>query len=536
MITSNNIRLQSKALHGTISPFITNLTYLSELNLSHKSLSGPLLDSLFSSLPLLKIIDLSDNELNGILSPFDMLSKSIVHVNLSSNQFSGAINSSNFKSAGFLSMLDISNNAFFGSLPHVNCSISSTIMYLDFSNNNFTGKIPGLGLCSSLRTFRAGFNSLAVSLHNDLYNASCLQEVVLPANKLSGQIGEGIVGLINLRVGALYGNAFTATIPYNIGKLYYLEKLLLHKNNLNGSLPQSLMNCSKLEENLGIDFLQGELSILDFSKLLHLKTIDLGTNFFSGILPSSLYSCKSLSAIRLGTIKNLAGCKNLRKLILSWNYYNESFLGDDEKLIGPDGFQNLQILGLGGCEFIGHIPGWLSGLSKLKVLDLSQNQLIGSIPETISILTNLEKLDLSGNNLSGEIPKSFKSLNFFSSFSVANNNLEGTIPTGGQFHAFPSTSYLGNPKLCGLILQQPCPNEIPHKHASNQRDQKEETEIFWLSYKVGFGISFVLTVFSFSRFLKFTLKNVFNGRKIGIVHAPFEAIFTITLDQVSNKS
>ncbi|CAA3031791.1 tyrosine-sulfated glycopeptide receptor 1 [Olea europaea subsp. europaea] len=431
----NSLLLPSKGLAGTISPSIVNLSHLSQLNLSRNWLSGPIPDGFFTALNRLVIIDLSHNRLTGQLSDSDKLMSTATTVDLSSNRFYGITQSSFFQPALNLQRFNVSNNSFSGSIPSSVCRFSPSIEHLDFSNNDFSGSISqGFGQCSNLLRLRAGFNNLSGAIPSDIYTVSVLQELYLPANKLSGVIDGSITNLIDLRTLALFGNELTGKIPQDIGMLSNLEKLLLHNNKLKGTLPQSLTNCTRLTTlSLRVNLLEGELSAFDFSKFIQLRSIDLGNNFFTGRLPASLFLCKNLAAIRLATnslngevlpsimalqslsflslsnnslnnitsaMRILTGCKNLSILMLSKNFYNEPLPGD-ENLIRDGEFQNLKVLGLGGCGFTGQIPRWLSRLDKLGVLDLSLNNMTGFVPGWFGDLPNLYYLDLSQNLLSG---------------------------------------------------------------------------------------------------------------------------------------
>ncbi|VVA40340.1 PREDICTED: receptor [Prunus dulcis] len=394
--------LPGRGLNGVISPYITNLTYLTHLNLAWNSLSGPLPDDLFSSL---------------------------------------SSNGNNYTS---LTILDLSFNKFTGLVP------------------------PGLGACFKLQVFRTGFNYLSGSLPDDIYDAANLQELSLPVNHISGVISDDITRLKNLKI------------------------LWLTSNQFSGPIPSHIVSTT------------GDHSAFNFSTLQHLTKLDLGNNNFTGELSQSLYSCKSLTAIRLAK-----------------SDHSEP-LPDYDNIVEPDGFHNLQLLALEGCQFAGQLPTWLANLKNLQVLDLafnlitgglpnmlcglpvltpkeavdqvergylempifvmssnannqkykqlsklppaiylgsnnisgkipieigqlkfvhyldlSHNNFSGRIPDQISNLTNLERLDLSHNHLSGEIPASLKGLNFLSFFSVPYNDLQGLVPTGSQFDTLP---------------------------------------------------------------------------------------------------
>ncbi|KAG2398340.1 hypothetical protein LR48_Vigan635s003700 [Vigna angularis] len=505
-----HLLLPSRGLAGFIFPSLINLTALSLLDLSQNRLSGNLPDQFFSLLNHLQILDLSYNRLSGELPPFvaNTSGNTIRELDLSSNLFHGKLPLSLLQhladaiAAGSLTSFNVSNNSFTGQIPTSllcnNHSSSSSLRFLDYSSNDFSGMIqPGLGACSKLEKFRAGSNSLSGPLPGDIFDAVSLKEISLPLNKLGGTLGESIVNLVNLTVLELYSNNFTGPIPSDIGKLSKLERLLLHANKINGTLPPSLMDCVNLVMlDVRLNLLEGSLSALNFSGLLRLSALDLGNNSFTGIIPPTMYACKSLKAVRLasnyfegqispdilglqslaflsistnnlsnvtGALRLLMGLKNLSTLMLSQNFFNE-MMPDDVNITNPDGFQKIQVLGLGGCNFTGQVPHWLYNLKKLEVLDLSYNQISGSIPPWLHTLPELFYVDLSFNLLTGMFPAELTTLPALTSqqtydkvertylelpvFANANNVSQMQY---NQISNLPPAIYLGNNSLNGSI-------------------------------------------------------------------------------------
>ncbi|KAE8664551.1 Tyrosine-sulfated glycopeptide receptor 1 [Hibiscus syriacus] len=494
------LSLPSRGLTGHLSTSLVNLTLLTHLNLSYNRLTGFLPPGFLSSLNHLEVVDLSYNSLYGEL-PLDFISDDIRTLNLSSNRFSGTIRSDSLVRAAALNMsvFNVSNNTLTGQLPSWIC-INTSLTILDLSYNKFNGEIPtGLDKCSKLQIFRAGFNNLSGTLPLDIYRIASLEQLSLPFNHLSGRIRDAIVQLSQLTVLEMFSNEFEGPIPKVIGQLSKLEQLLLHINNFTGYLPPSLMNCTNLITlNLRVNHLEGDLSTFNFSTLQRLNTFDLGNNNFKGTLPLSLYSCKSLTAVRLasnqlegqispailalqslsflsistnkltnftGAIRILMGFQNLTTLILTNNFVNEA-IPNDENIIGEESFQNLQILGLGGCNFTGQVPNWLAKLKNLEVLDLSQNRISGEFPKELAGLYALatqesnDQVDrsylelpvfvmpnnatsqqlynqlsnlppaiyLRNNNLTGNIPGEIGQLQFLHVLDLSQNDFSGSIP------------------------------------------------------------------------------------------------------------
>ncbi|CAA7056653.1 unnamed protein product [Microthlaspi erraticum] len=441
------ISLPSKGLSGHLPLSLLHLRHLSQLNLSHNHLWGPLPPDFLSSLDQLIVLDLSYNSFSGEL-PLDQAFGngsnrifSIQALDLSSNLLQGEILGSSVSLQGAFSLIsfNVSNNSFTGPLPSFMCTSSPQLSKLDFSYNDFTGVISqGLGRCLRLIVLRAGFNGLSGDIPSEIYNLSELEQLFLPVNHLSGKIDEDITRLRKLTSLELYSNHLEGEIPADIGKLSSLRSLQLHINNLTGSVPLSLANCTNLLKlNLRVNQLGGSLTELDFSRFQSLRILDLGNNSFTGDIPHKVFSCKSLTAIRFagnkltgqispqvmeleslsflsisdnrlknitGALSILQGCRKLSTLVMAKNFYNET-IPTNEDLITPDGFPKLQIFGIGGCRLKGEIPAWLVKLKRLEVIDLSHNKLEGSIPGWLGTLPNLFYMDLSDNLLSGELPK-----------------------------------------------------------------------------------------------------------------------------------
>ncbi|GMY34913.1 tyrosine-sulfated glycopeptide receptor 1 [Fagus crenata] len=538
------ISLPSRGLTGPISPSIINLTNLSQLNLSHNSLSGSLPTGFFSSLSRLQIVDLSYNHLSGDLTSSSSSTSSVLlTVDLSYNRFNGTIHPSFLRSAGaFLISFNVSHNSFRGSFPTSNlCNNNNTsLKLLDFSYNSFDGHISqGLGLCSKLEIFRAGFNNLSGQLPSDIYAADALQEISLPLNQLRGNIDNRILRLANLRSLELYSNGFDGPIPTGIGELYNMENLQLHINNLTGTLPESLSNCTNLITLiLRVNNLVGDLSAFNFSSLVHLTTLDLGDNNFTGNFPQSLYSCKSLTAVRMannkltgqllpdisalkflsflsismnnltnitGAMRNLMGCKKLSTLTLSDNFFGEPIPYDDNT-VDADGFQNLQIFALGGCRFTGQVPNWIAKLKKIEALDLSYNNLTGSIPVWLGSLPNLFYIDLSNNFLEGEFPQDLCQLPALVSQKAYDQEYKAylelpvfVMPSNATYQQYnqllnlPPAIYLNNNSLSGDIpsgigqLKRSCHSQ--QGNATYRRSTKKVIVGLVLAIIVGTGFT-----------------------------------------------
>ncbi|KAL4277591.1 hypothetical protein AHAS_Ahas20G0322500 [Arachis hypogaea] len=152
-------------------------------------------------------------------------------------------------------------------------------------------------------------------------------------------------------------------------------------------------------------------------------------------------------------------------------------------------------LDLSGNDFYrSPIPMFIGSMQRLS-LNLSNNHLIGKIPNMIGDMTSLESFDVSCNQLSGTIPSSMSALTSLSHLNLSYNNFFGPIPTDNQFLTYDSSSYAGNPYLCG----SPLPNKCGYSHQVNGTSEFEDEDnsldklekwLFYLVIAIGFATGF----------------------------------------------
>ncbi|XP_020581646.1 leucine-rich repeat receptor-like serine/threonine-protein kinase BAM1 [Phalaenopsis equestris] len=103
----------------------------------------------------------------------------------------------------------------------------------------------------------------------------------------------------------------------------------------------------------------------------------------------------------------------------------------------------------------------------------------------------LNYLNLSRNHLDGGIPASISSMQSLTGVDFSYNNLSGLVPGTGQFSYFNSSSFLGNPELCGPYLG-PCrstnTNKSGHTHGPFSYSLKLILVIVLLLCSIAFAI------------------------------------------------
>ncbi|KAL4566144.1 hypothetical protein LXL04_030254 [Taraxacum kok-saghyz] len=237
---------------------------------------------------------------------------------------------------------------------------------------------------------------------------------------------EGYVVKIDISGQGLFGH-----FPENVCSFVpRLRSLSFGYNKIHGDFPQSITNCSFLEQlNITHTNLTGTLP--DLSPMKSLKLLDLSSNFFTGAFPMSFINLVNLEIVNFNENagfdmwrlpENITKLVKLKSMILSTCKVS----GTIPKSIGN--MTSLVDLELSGNYLVGPVPREIGLLKNLQSLELYYNQLVGGIPEELGNLTELTDLDMSVNRLTGKLPESVCRLPKLQVLQLYNNSLTGEIP------------------------------------------------------------------------------------------------------------
>ncbi|KAK4432293.1 LRR receptor-like serine/threonine-protein kinase EFR [Sesamum alatum] len=406
-----SLNLADLSLVGTLSPYVSNLTFLKGINIELNTFHGKI-----------------PQEIGGLFR--------LRHLNLTNNSFSGEI-PANISGCSSLVLIKLGWNRLTGSIP----SQLGTLPKLErvhLHYNNLSGTIPrSLGNLSSIRTFSFAVNNFQGAIPAVLGQLKNLGFLGLGLNQLTGTIPPEILNLSSLASLSLPYNQLQGTLPDDLGfTLPNLQVLNLGHNLLTGPLPTSLSNSSNLVEfDITGSYFNGKISI-DFGGLPNLWWLILASNPLGLGASGDLQFFDSLTKCRNLKVLDLSDCRfggtlpysvaNLSTNLLTFRLGGNELSGSIN--VGIENLVNLTELQLQKNKFTGGVPAVLGDLSELRLLDLSENELSGSIPPSLSEPSHLYMLRLNKNNLNGSIPLSFGNFQYLQDLDLSQNNLSGPIP------------------------------------------------------------------------------------------------------------
>ncbi|KAL9286728.1 putative leucine-rich repeat domain superfamily [Arabidopsis thaliana] len=433
--------------------FLQNQTSLEYLDISANQIEGQVPEWLWS-LPYLGFVNISQNFFSGEVP---MLPKSIIHFIGSDNQFSGEIPRA-ICELDSLDILILSNNNFSGSIPRCFGNLPLSVLHL--WNNSLSGVFPEESISASLRSLDVGHNWL------------------------SGQLPKSLIKCTDLEFLNVEDNRINDKFPFWLRSLPNLQILVLRSNEFHGPIS----------------------SPGDSLSFPRLRIFDISENRFSGVLPSDYFVGWSAMSSVVSIYDSTPGYAVLGAIREA--YHNSVVLtnkGLNMELVGS-GFTIYKTIDVSGNRLEGDIPESIGILKELIVLNMSNNAFTGHIPPSLSNLSNLQSLDLSQNRLSGSIPGELGELTFLARMNFSNNMLEGPIPQGTQIQSQNSSSFTGNPSLCGAPLE----DEEATKQEQDE-DKEEEDQVFsWIAAEIGYvpglfcglAIGHILTSYKLDWFMR----------------------------------
>ncbi|KAJ3705309.1 hypothetical protein LUZ61_009014 [Rhynchospora tenuis] len=439
----------------------SSLRMLKILDLSSNYLNKSIISSL-SKVSSLRVLDLEDNfdffKENASVKEFTALKLEVVNLrscgfsgyslpylgewsslkalSLASNSLVGTITSKGLCRLKNLEELDLSDNYFAGNLPPCIGNLSS-LKLVDLSDNQFRVKFPTLAFerVVSLRYLSLSNNQLEGNLSiSSFSNNSYLEVLGLSTNTLNFQVE--VVNLPFQLQDLELGNCILNVEPIFLYSQHKLRVLDLSNTHSKGLVPALWLlenNTDLIQLDLHKNFFTGSLRL---PLLTHenLSILDISDNNLSGELPSDI----SIKLPHLHSLNLSKNCFQGPVRFISMKYMIFLDLSINNL---TDDIQNIFSTNLT------YFPDFL---------DLSNNNFYGSLNNPTNLLTKAATLLLNDNNISGELPISIcnTSMESMGILDISNNELSGILPD-----CIVKIDYWVL-KLNGNHLEGPLPSEI----------------------------------------------------------------------------
>ncbi|KAK3159605.1 hypothetical protein QOZ80_1BG0048710 [Eleusine coracana subsp. coracana] len=254
------LRLFANKLNGTLPADLGKNAPLVCVDVSDNAISGEIPKGICDRGELEELLML-DNHISGSIPASLGRCRSLRRVRLSNNRLTGDVPSAVW-GLPHMSLLELNDNHLSGIISPAIAG-AANLSKLVLSNNRFTGTIPSeIGAATKLYEISADGNLLSGPLPSSLAGEGLadLGRLVLRNNSLSGALLQSVAGswkkLTELN---LADNAFTGSIPPELGDLPVLNYLDLSGNRLTGSVPMELENLKLNQFNVSNNQLTGPL-------------------------------------------------------------------------------------------------------------------------------------------------------------------------------------------------------------------------------------------------------------------------------------
>uniref|UniRef100_A0A7N0ZS02 Leucine-rich repeat-containing N-terminal plant-type domain-containing protein n=1 Tax=Kalanchoe fedtschenkoi TaxID=63787 RepID=A0A7N0ZS02_KALFE len=459
--------LSDASLSGDLSSSITDLKYLTYLNLAYIDFRYKKIPEFIGSMKRLTYLNMSYSLFSGVIPPQLGNLSNLVELYLGYTNSDAVYRIStelswlsSLSSLHHLAIRKVNLSRASGKWLH-SVNMLSNLISLDISDCGLAQLPQTLPLfnLTSLTHLDLSTNNLNSSIPTWLSNASSLEVVHISFSGLVGRIpGLSFQNMCSLRIIDLRRNSLKSGLIELIDTLANcsngsMQVLHLQDNRLEDYLPESLGRLRNLNNiDLSFNFLFGSIPT-SLGTLANLESINLFGNLMNGTIPESLGQLEGLHYLEIGgnhwqgfiRDAHLSNLVNLIHLCLSCS--NQSLIFDISTGWNPS--FNLFTLCIWDCKLGPSFPAWVASQTNLQVLVLTNTALSGTVPGWIwKLSTQLDYLDLSENHLQGNLPAvlTLKKLSY-GFMNLGDNLFDGRLPRLRNI----SELSLKNNKLSGVM-------------------------------------------------------------------------------------
>ncbi|KAM3749849.1 hypothetical protein ACB098_05G216700 [Castanea mollissima] len=428
-------------LRGKLSPFLSELQYLTFLDVSYNDFNHTQIPKSIGSLSNLRHLDLYNANF-GRNIPFQLGNLSnLQYLDLGWNNFNPEnlewlcpLSSLCFLRMSFVNLSKVNNwLEVVNKLPHL------TSLHLRSCNLPNIFPVPHVNSSASLDVLNLSYNNLTLSssILEWLFNSNTsVVKLYLFDNQFQGLIPDAFSRIYSLEVLILDDNEFEGGIPKSFSGMCNLKTLSLSSNNLGEQLlgiVHNLTGCANHSiEKLYLDNNHIMGSFPDLTTFSSLRGLWLSNNRLSGTIPESLGKQSNLEILYIdrnpfvGVISEVHFSK-LTKLKTFYAYNNPLVFNFSSNWVPPFQLEHLYIM---GCQVDSGLPKWLQTQKSYFWLDLSWSMISDTLSNSYWIFPkkNFFYINLSSNQISGHIPNLTLESSSGSIIVLHSNKLEGEIP------------------------------------------------------------------------------------------------------------